>query len=157
MGTDKKYIIDTSAILSGKINISQPDYIYADSVIEEIKNGSLEKILDSANIDIRHPDRKYVDMASEAAMKTGDYSVLSKTDIDVLALGIEYNGIIITDDYAIQNVAMYCGVEYAGSGIDPIKKNIVWKYRCTGCYRIYNKYIEICPVCGHTVKRYSRK
>ena len=156
MDNVKKYIIDTSAILSGRINISTSNYIYPDSVINEIKNGSLEKILDVADINIQNPEKKYVEMAVNAAMKTGDYSVLSKTDIDVLALAIEYDGTIVTDDYAIQNVARQCGIEYSGSGIEPIKKSIVWKYRCTGCHRIYDKYIEICPVCGHTVKRYSR-
>ena len=153
----KKYIIDTSAILSGKLNISSSDYIFADSVINEIKKGSLEKILDAADMDVRSPEEKYVEMVSIAAKKTGDYSVLSKTDIDVLALAMEYNGIIVTDDYAIQNVARQSGIEYTGSGIEPIRKSIVWKYRCTGCHRIYGKYIEVCPVCGHSVKRYSRK
>ncbi len=153
----KKYIIDTSAILSGKLNISSSDYIFADSVINEIKKGSLEKILDAADMDVRSPREKYVEIASIAAKKTGDYSVLSKTDIDVLALAMEYNGIIVTDDYAIQNVARQSGIEYTGSGIEPIMKSIVWKYRCTGCHRIYDKYIEVCPVCGHSVKRYSRK
>ncbi len=157
MDATKKYIIDTSAILSGKINISSNNYIFADSVINEIKNGTLEKIMDAADLDIRSPERRYVDMASVSAMETGDYSVLSKTDIDVIALAMEYSGIIVTDDYAIQNVARHCGIEYTGSGIEPIKKSIVWKYRCTGCHRIYDKYIEICPVCGHSVKRYSRK
>ena len=126
-------------------------------MINEIKNGSLEKILDAVDMDVRSPEEKYVEMVSIAAKKTGDYNVLSKTDIDVLALAMEYNGIIVTDDYAIQNVARQSGIEYTGSGIEPIRKSIVWKYRCTGCHRIYDKYIEVCPVCGHSVKRYSRK
>lgn len=153
----KKYIIDTSAILSGKLNISEEDYIFPDSVIEEIKKGSLVKILEVADIKISSPEKKYIEKAREAALSTGDYNVLSATDIDVIALAIELNGIIVTDDYAIQNVAKYCGVEYTGGGISGIKKGIIWKYRCTGCHKIYSRYITTCPVCGHEVKRYSKK
>jgi UPF0271 protein len=154
---NKKYIIDTSAILSGKLNIYEKNYIYAYSVINEIKRGSLEKILEVADINIANPSKEYVKKAKEAAMKTGDYSVLSTTDIDVIALAIEYNGIIVTDDYAIQNVAEYSGIEYIGGGIREIKREIIWKYRCTGCHKVYSKYIKTCPVCGHEVKRYSKK
>ncbi len=157
MGKKKKYIIDTSAILSGKLNIWENDYIYPDSVIQEIRSGSLEKILEVADIKTCSPDPEYIKMAGEAALKTGDYHVLSSTDIDVIALAIELNGIIITDDYAIQNVARYCGIEYTEGGISGIKKNIIWKYRCAGCHKIYSEYRKICPVCGHEVKRYSKK
>lgn len=153
----KKYIIDTSAILSGKLNISEEDYIYPDSVINEIKKGSLVKILEVADIKISIPGKKYIEKAREAALSTGDYNVLSATDIDVIALAIELNGIIVTDDYAIQNVAKYCGVEYTGGGIAGIKKSIIWKYKCTGCHKIYGQYIKTCPICGHEVKRFSKK
>jgi UPF0271 protein len=153
----KKYIIDTSAILSGKLNISENNYIYPDSVINEIKNGSLENILEAADIKTYRPESKFIKKARDAAIQTGDYHVLSATDFDVIALAIEFNGIIVTDDYAIQNVAQYCGIEYTGGGISGIKKNIIWKYRCTGCHKVYNKYMKICPVCGHEVRRYSKK
>ena len=153
----KKYIIDTSAMLSGNLNISEDGYVYPESVINEIKKGSLEKILEVANITTRSPGKEYIAKAREAALSTGDYNALSATDIDVLALAIELNGIIITDDYAIQNVAKYCGIAYSGGGISGIKKGIIWKYRCSGCHKIYDEYIKICPICGHEVKRYSKK
>ncbi|WP_287951013.1 hypothetical protein [Acidiplasma sp.] len=153
----KKYIIDTSAILSGKLNISEEGYVYPESVINEIKKGSLEKILEVADITTCSPGKEYIKKAREAALSTGDYNVLSATDIDVIALAIELNGIIITDDYAIQNVAKYCGIDYSGGGISGIKKGIIWKYRCSGCHKIYDEYIKICPICGHEVKRYSKK
>ena len=31
----------------------------------------------------------------------------------------------------LKNVARYCGIEYTEGGISGIKKNIIWKYRCT--------------------------
>jgi len=48
-------------------------------------------------------------------------------------------------------------INYTGAGIDSIKKEIKWKYRCTGCHKIFKDYIEICPICGHKTKRYTKK
>ncbi len=152
------YIIDTSAILSGKINITSDNYIFPDSVISEIRKGNLKTIIDSVDsIRIEMPENEYIEKVVTFAKKTGDYYVLSRTDIDVIALALQLNATIITDDYAIQNVAKLMGLEYSGAGIDAIKKEIKWKYRCTGCHKIYRDYIEICPICGHKTKRYIKK
>ena len=99
----------------------------------------------------------YINEVINFAKKTGDYYVLSKTDIDVIALALQLNATIISDDYAIQNVARLMNLKYYGAGIETIKKEIKWKYRCTGCHKIYKNYIEICPVCGHKTKRYIKK
>ncbi len=153
-----KYIIDTSAILSGKLNLNSEDYVFPSGVIEEVKNGNFKYILDSVEkIDIRSPEIKYVNEVIKIAKETGDFYVLSKTDIDVIALALEFNGIIISDDYAIQNIAAYLNIPYNGASISTISKRIKWKYRCTGCHKIFFDYAKICPVCGHNVKRYTKK
>ena len=152
------YIIDTSAILSGKINIASDDYVFPDSVISEIRKGNLKTIIESIdNIRIEIPENKYIGEVITFAKKTGDYYVLSRTDIEVIALALQLNATIVSDDYAIQNVAKLMGLKYSGAGIDTIKKEIKWKYRCTGCHKIYKNYIEICPICGHKTKRYIKK
>ncbi|MEM0139794.1 MAG: PIN domain-containing protein [Ferroplasma sp.] len=157
MANDDLYIIDTSAILSGKLNITEENYIFPDSVLSEIKKGNFAAIFDYITVKSMKPSPKYIEIARAQASRTGDLNVLSETDIDVIALAIELNGTIITDDYAIQNVAKSAGIKYSGSGIDQIKKEIKWKYRCTGCHKVFNEYIEICPICGHEVKRFSKR
>ncbi len=157
MVKNKPFIIDTSAILSGKLNISDENYIYPESVLGEINKGKFSEIFDYADVRAMKPSAGYIDLAMEYASKTGDINVLSKTDIDVIALSLELDGTIITDDYAIQNVARSSGISYSGSGIDPIKKEIKWKYRCTGCRKTFTEYIDTCPVCGHEIKRFTKK
>ncbi len=53
--------------------------------------------------------------ARQAASETGDLSVLSPADLDVLAKALEYGATVATDDYAVQNVALHLGLK-----IEPI-------------------------------------
>ncbi len=150
------FVLDTSAILSRKISIADDNYIFTPGVISEIKKGKLKIILDSVPLNIRRPGKESVKVVIKAAGETGDLHVLSDVDIEVIAMAYEIHGTIISDDYAIQNVARHMHIKYEGADIKTIEKKLKWKYRCTGCHRIYNNYVNTCPVCGHTLKRFSR-
>jgi endoribonuclease Nob1 len=86
-----------------------------------------------------------------AAKKTRDSTVISDTDCDILALALELEAVIYTDDFAIQNVAGVLGVKTA-----PINqrkaKRVHWKYRCSGCGRYFDHDGE-CLICGSIIKR----
>jgi UPF0271 protein len=87
----------------------------------------------------------------KAARKTGDTSVLSATDRDILALASDLGASLHTDDFAVQNVAHALGI-----AVVPLKQRqaapIRWKFRCAGCGRYYRAPGE-CPVCGANIKR----
>ena len=51
-----------------------------------------------------------MDKVTEAAKKSGDLGRLSPVDMTVLALAIDVNGTVLTDDYSIQNVARIMGI-----------------------------------------------
>ena len=59
------------------------------------KKGSLEKILEVADLKTCSPKKEYIAKAREAALSTGDYNALSATDIDVLALAIDFLAAIL--------------------------------------------------------------
>ncbi len=87
----------------------------------------------------------------EAARRVGDAERLSKTDTDLLALALDLGGTVLSDDFAIQNVAQALAIP-----IQPIQqrgaKKRVWKFQCTGCGR-YSKEPGECQVCGSQIKR----
>ena len=150
--------MDTSAIMSRKINLLSENLVFPSRVVDEIRKGRLKAAMDASGdlIRVYSPSRDSIMAVSEAARKTGDYSELSETDIEVLATGYELNAAIITDDYAIQNVASTLGIECESTDVAGIRRAIVWKYRCTGCRKIFNRKVESCPVCGHEVRRFHR-
>lgn len=100
---------------------------------------------------VMHPGMECLGHVKEAAGRTGDASVLSMTDFDLLSLALELNGTIVTDDFAVQNVARKLGITTI-----PIHQRSararVWKFRCSGCGRYFPKTGE-CPVCGALIKR----
>ena len=86
-----------------------------------------------------------------AAKKTRDESVLSETDCDILAVALEINAVLYTDDFAVQNVAGILGVHTIPI-IQRKAKRIHWKYRCSGCGRYFDHDGE-CLICGSIIKR----
>jgi UPF0271 protein len=84
-------------------------------------------------------------------LTTRDSGVISDTDRELLALALDLEAVLYTDDFAIQNVATALGVQ-----THPITqrkaKRVFWKYRCSGCGKYYDHDGE-CPVCGAAIKR----
>jgi UPF0271 protein len=87
----------------------------------------------------------------ETSSRVGDAVVLSRADIEVLALALDLCATIYSDDFAVHNVAHELGI-----ATHPIQqrraKKRVWKFRCTGCRQFYRASGE-CPVCGSPIKR----
>jgi UPF0271 protein len=92
----------------------------------------------------------------EAASRTGDLEKLSATDIEVIAVALEVKGTIVTDDFAIENVASVLGLKFYGADLKPISREIKWHFRCTGCGKKFSTHTKECPVCGHTVRRIAK-
>lgn len=84
--------------------------------------------------------------------KTGDFNQLSKQDISVIALCLQMNGEIITDDFAISNVAKNLKLKVSPlmtSGINDVGN---WIHYCPGCRKNFESGSE-CPLCGTQLKR----
>lgn len=152
------YILDTGAIISRNINLLSGKIYVPASVIGEIRKGKLKRNMDqlSEYISVISPSENYRKLVRESAEETGDIKVLSETDIDVLSSALELSGIIVSDDYAIQNVAGKMGIRYIGVEKETIRNQIEWQFRCTGCRKIYPKFVPVCEICGHTIKRFPK-
>lgn len=103
------------------------------------------------NLRIEEASCESVDEVVEVAKKTGDIHKLSKTDIKVLAKAVDEvkkgnDVVLVTDDYAIQNVAMRLGIKFEGIIQSQISKEFKWVKVCRGCGRKIES--DICPVCG---------
>ena len=148
-----KLVLDTSALFSMQDLPPDTEVHTTPSVI-----GEMEKYEDKRTgywehaLKITHPEADALKRVKEAAEKTGDLSRLSQTDMEIIALALELEATVLTDDYSIQNLATYMGIEYKTVGLKGIRKLIKWKFRCTGCGRIWNKEYRECPVCGSPLK-----
>lgn len=152
------YVMDTSGFLVGT-NFTEGTIVTVPGVVDEIIDSSTRlrfDLLVDSGLRVESPLEIYIEHVILAAKSTGDDSVLSRTDLDILAKALELLSIskviLITDDYAVQNVAASLGIEYKSAGSRGIKKNILWELKCIGCGAIAKSGNE-CPICGSEVRR----
>ncbi len=150
-------ILDASAFYAGVPFRSSNDYYTTSLAYDEIKHikknhGVLETLLETNRLKIREPDKESTEAAIKAAKDTGDFPQLSKQDISIIALCIEINGEIISDDFAISNVAKNLGLKISPIMTQGIKDVGKWVHYCPGC-RTNHTNVKECPMCGTPLKR----
>jgi len=115
---------------------------------------------ESGHLTVKKPTSSSMKAVEEASSKVGDVGVLSRADLEVLALALDLrqsglSPIIVSDDYAIQNVSETLGVEHASLATFGIAKKFDWIYYCPACFRRYT--VEDagrpCRVCGTPLRR----
>ncbi len=150
-------ILDASAFYAGVPFRSSNDYYTTSLVYDEIKHikknhDALGILLEANRLKIREPDKESTEAAIKAAKDTGDFPQLSKQDISIIALCIEMNGEIISDDFAISNVAKNLGLKISPIMTQGIKDVGKWVHYCPGC-RTNHTNVKECPMCGTPLKR----
>ena len=125
------------------------------SVLDELQRGMAARDMDllkEISLTVRHPGEEERRKVLKAAKDTGDIGRLSETDIDLLALALTLNGVLITDDYSIQNVARVLDIRYECGVEKGIRKLFHWGYRCRGCGRTFESKENDCPICGSDIR-----
>ncbi len=159
-------VLDTSAFLSGKDPISFVEKVFGrdaeilvpHGVVGELRSHmarmSLEVVL-GAGGRVVHPTDGGLGLAKKMALETGDLGEggLTDTDLEVIAVAFDTDGVVVSDDYRIQNVCSHAGIKFVSISERGIKGEWVWVYRCSGCGRRYSSPVDVCPVCGSEVIR----
>lgn len=126
-------------------------------VIEEAKATltrlKMEAALATEKIKIKEPSRESLQKIAEELNKTGDR--LSTTDIRLLALALDHKdrGLLLTDDYAVQNVAASLGIKYRSVAMAGIKAKFIWKGYCPVCKKWHPVSKRECEICGSKLLR----
>jgi len=147
-----RYAVDASFFFSELI--LDGEIFTVPSVVEEIADirsrCRLEALL-ASGLSVLSPSTESVRRVSEAAGETGDITRLSPADVDLLALSLDREATTVTDDYAVQNVALMLGVGVKGI-LQAKARPRRWRFRCPGCNRRYSS-AGTCPACGSLLKR----
>ncbi len=150
-------ILDASAFYAGIPFSTTNEFFTTSLIFDEIKHikknhDAIGTLMETKRLKISDPDAEFVDKVKAASKKTGDFNQLSKQDISVIALCLQMNGEIITDDFAISNVAKNLNLKVSPlmtSGINDVGN---WIHYCPGCKKNFESGSE-CPLCGTQLKR----
>lgn len=160
------YVLDAGVLFSNwSQKIVTGQFLTTPSVLVEIANRpsrqradlmrALEKLREE------QPSQESVSRVTSAARDSGDLQVLSKTDIELVALAFEKSTTgsdvaIVSTDLAVLNTASHLEIAV----IDPerrFRKRIRWKMKCPGCGHVSSRIggNTECPVCGTEMRRVS--
>jgi len=109
--------------------------------------------MEGGGMHIQVPGAAALDRVRTAARETGDLETLSEVDVRLVAAALELDAVLVTDDYAMQNVAERLGVPVESIAQGGIEEQRDWTFQCQGCGREFDENKERCPVCGTELAR----
>jgi UPF0271 protein len=155
------YIVDSAVFIMRNSNLNSSLMITVPSIVDELKSRDsmlCYYLAKEGGLRVEWPEPEMVKEIQRKAEHTRDSEELSKADLEILAKALEYRdrGVLITDDYAIQNVALQLGIQVKPVAQKKIKDIIIWQKKCTGCKKTFDKG-NICTICGSSLKKKRKR
>ena len=127
------------------------------SVVSELKDSRSRMNLDilkySGRLKFSFPQNKIIKELEKQIYSIDPQTSLSYVDIEVLALTLQLEGALVSNDLNLQNVALHLNIPIkvvSGKKILELRK---WQLKCKSCGRKINDAIVNCPFCGGMLKR----
>jgi len=158
--TDK--VLDTAALISWPL-VELNGGMAVEGQIEEVRRVSEARLIDvdAANLKWIEPSEISIEKATSLATSSGDLVGLSDVDLRLLALTLEKNARLHTDDYRLQNLCEISGLSWSSVELPGISQVWSWEIRCEGCGEIHehlqgiipaSKEIGNCRYCGSKLR-----
>ena len=154
-----KYALDAGAFYTGLVFLSSAyQYLTTQAIFDEVKHikrslRAIEALLESNTLQVLNSDRKNIDKVVAAARRTGDYQKLSEADISVIALALQLKIALVTDDYAVANVATTLKIPVKSVASKGITHTRRWIAYCSACGKAFGRNAKECRLCGNRLRR----
>jgi UPF0271 protein len=158
------YVVDAGVLFTTwTMKLANATVVTTSTIMVEVRNRPsqlrTEILLVLDRMRVVNPEEAHIQKTSEAASLSGDRSLLSDADIELIALALMLkdegeNVTLVSTDFAVLNTASHLDITF----IDPsekFKQEITWSMRCPGCHyksKTPTRDTE-CPVCGTTMRR----
>ena len=113
---------------------------------------AMRKWQQTKRLTIEDPKPIFLNQVNNSAKKSGDFPNLTQEDISAISLSLQLGAELITDDFAMSNVAKNLGITIKPIMTGGIKRIGMWRYYCPACKINFSKSIE-CPNCGNNLMR----
>ncbi len=155
---DTIYVLDANVFIHGasrELSRMFPEMVTVPAVTAELESQDAGQRLDVEDVAVMEPSDTAVEQVEDAARDTGED--VSETDMEVVALALEQDATVVSDDYGVQNVAALLDVAFTGFRNDEITEQITWEYECSGCENTFDTDEAdehgSCPVCGGELEK----
>ncbi len=156
------FILDATAFYAGIPYLGIGRYKTTRRVLKEVTHSSkyatiINTLIDSRRIEVEEPPTEVYLKIRQKAEEIKHLPSLSEADLSVLALALHHSKTehttIVTDDYAIQNLASILNINFSPTMTRGIKKVVRWILYCPGCGTRHIENRLRCPSCGTPLKR----
>lgn len=137
-------VIDTNVLLHGRGNLDHDKVFITDGVMEEVRSQRGKNVLRNFDYEVFNPSASAMEKVSEKADQLN--SPTSETDEALVAAAMESGHILVTDDKAMQNLALHMDVDCEGFLDDMIDSKFRWEKVCSNCGNEVSS--PPCPRCG---------
>lgn len=159
----KVFILDSTAFYAG---IPPDDRVVSyttEKVLSEVSHNPIQRIrietlIDSGSLKILNPGSQAMKDVMKLAKESGDNVKLSETDYSVVALALHVkmsglDAVLVTDDFSMQNLSTFAGLDTSSVITKGIKKVIRWRLYCPGCGKHFEgRRLTRCDNCGTDLK-----
>ena len=123
-------VLDTAALLAWPVERMSGSLVVPGQRAELVRiSPDRELALDAANLIWAVPSKDALAIARNLATTTGDIAGLSGVDFELLALAVEMNATLITDDYRLQNICELGGIAWLTVTTEGIRSMWSWELR----------------------------
>ena len=150
-------VLDASAFYAGiPFGSNEPNFITS-LVYDEIQHikkshDVVQILIETKRLTIKDPDTVFLNKVKNAATESGDLINLTNEDISSISLSLQLHAELVTDDFAMSNVAKNLGITINPIMTNGIKTTGTWRYYCPACEINFSKTSQ-CPNCGTSLKR----
>jgi endoribonuclease Nob1 len=154
-----EYALDAGAFYTGLVFLSSAyQYWTTQAIFDEVKHikrshGAIEALLESNTLQVLNSDRKNIDKVVAAARRTGDYQKLSEADISIIALALQLKIVLVTNDYAVANVATTLKIPVKSVASKGVMHTRRWIAYCSACGKAFGPNAKECRLCGNRLRR----
>jgi len=145
-------------------NPSQSGHAYTVEAVEaELSEGTFVQLRfkisqEKGELTVQPPSTNSISTVEALVKRTGEKGSVSTADREVVALALDLKELgqepfIVSDDYAVQNLAEHLGLPYGSLANFGIVHKFNWVMYCPACHRKFTPPQVICSVCGTQLKR----
>lgn len=137
-------VVDTNVILHGRGEISYDKLLITSGIADEVESQRGKNILMSLDYEVSSPGEQELEQVKK---KSDDiYSPTSRNDEELLALAMTRDDFLVTDDKALQNLALLLDVEVNGFNDEVLDNTFRYELLCENCGK--KLATQGCPRCG---------
>ncbi|MFB6199239.1 MAG: hypothetical protein ABEJ83_00035 [Candidatus Nanohaloarchaea archaeon] len=136
--------VDTNVLIRSQGKPFGETVFITPSISEELKSKEAKRNLEQTDYRVVEPSEKALEKVKELSARIN--SPTSETDEELVALALDRDLKLVSDDKPVQNLALHLDLEFEAFFDSGVEKRMCWKRLCSNCSSLVSE--GSCARCG---------